>query len=78
MLFIQYQYTIIRELNDFVNFQVARESIQALNQREIELNDLNKVLIASIEKKEKKSIQEVDGILRKYEKYQVLKMANFK
>jgi len=42
-----------------------------LNQREKELNDLNKMLIDSIEKKEKKSIVEVDGILRKYEKYQV-------
>ena len=50
---------------------VARDQIQSLRAREIELNDMNKVLIDTIEHKENKSIQEVDGILRKYEKYQV-------
>lgn len=38
---------------------------------EIEINEQNRILIDAIEKKENKSIMEVDGILRKYEKYQV-------
>ena len=53
------------------SFLVARESIEALKIREIDLNLRNKQLIIEIEKKEKDSIHEVDGILRKYEKYQV-------
>jgi hypothetical protein len=62
----------MRNIEAFLcSFLVAKESIEALKIREIDLNQRNKQLIIEIEKKEKDSIHEVDGILRKYEKYQV-------
>jgi hypothetical protein len=47
------------------------DSIRTLKLREIEFMEMNKALIEMIENKEKQANQKVDGILRKYERFQV-------
>jgi hypothetical protein len=47
------------------------DSIRALKLREMEFIEMNKNLIEMIENKEKQANQKVDGILRKYERFQV-------
>ena len=54
--------------------KVTKESIDELKQREIELIKRNKSLISSIDKTETDANKSVDGILRRYEKYQVIKI----
>jgi len=47
------------------------DSIRTLKLREMEFIEMNKALIEMIENKEKQANQKVDGILRKYERFQV-------